>query len=103
MRFLLHFLTLLRGMLIWRRFWDDFRGARRGKNEQKCGRVCSDSLFSVRNIRSISDAFSAGFWEGLGSILGGFSAAKSEKVALQSDLKRKPKNKAIKSHAGIPR
>ena len=49
------------------------------QNEQKCGRVCSDSLFSVRNIRSISDAFSAGFWEGLGSILGGFSVPRAKK------------------------
>ena len=45
----------------------------------------------------------------LGSILGGFGLhfgrffeAKSEKVALESDLKSKPKNKTIKSHAGIP-
>ena len=45
----------------------------------------------------------------LGSILGGFGlhferffGAKSEKVPLESDLKRKPKNKMIKSHAGIP-
>ena len=45
----------------------------------------------------------------LGSILGGFGlhfgrffGAKSEKVALESDLKSKPKNKAIKSHARIP-
>ena len=44
-----------------------------------------------------------------GSILGGFGlhfgrifGAKSEKVALESDLKSKPKNKTIKSHAGIP-
>ena len=45
----------------------------------------------------------------LGSILGGFGlhfgrffGAKSEKVAFQSDLKSKPKNNAIKSHAGNP-
>ena len=44
-----------------------------------------------------------------GSILGGFGlhfgrffGAKSEKVALQNDLKSKSKNKAIKSHAGDP-
>ena len=43
----------------------------------------------------------------LGSILGGFGlhfgrffGAKSEKVALESELKSKPKKKAIKSHAG---
>ena len=41
-----------------------------------------------------------------GSILGGFGlhfgrffGAKSEKVALESELKSKPKKKAIKSHA----
>ena len=45
----------------------------------------------------------------LSSILGGFGLhfgrffdAKSEKVPLESDFKRKPKNKAIKSHATIP-
>ena len=32
-----------------------------------------------------------------------FFGAKSEKVPLESELKRKPKNKAIKSHAGIPK
>ena len=46
----------------------------------------------------------------MGSILGGFGlhfgrffGAKSEKVALESELKSKPKKKAIKSHARIPR
>ena len=45
----------------------------------------------------------------LDSILGGFGlhferffGAKSEKVALESELKSKPNNKAIKSHARIP-
>ena len=44
-----------------------------------------------------------------GSILGGFGlhlgrffVAKSEKVILENELKRKPKNKAIKSHARNP-
>ena len=44
-----------------------------------------------------------------GSILGGFGlhferffGAKSEKVPLESGLKTKPKNKAIKSHATDP-
>ena len=59
----------------------DFLGAWRGKNEQKCGSVCSDSLFSLRNIRSILDTFSTGFWEGLGSILGGFSVSRAKKWA----------------------
>ena len=78
-RFWYHFGEHLRGKQFRRRFWDHFRGAWRGKNEQKCGTVCSDSLFSVRNIRSISDAFSIGFWEGLGSILGGFSVPRTKK------------------------
>ena len=78
-RILCHFLEHLRGMLIFRRFWDDFRGAWISKNEQKCGSVCSDSLFRVRNIRSISDASWARFWEGLGSILGGFSVPRAKK------------------------
>ena len=46
----------------------------------------------------------------MGSILGGFGlhfgrffGAKSEKVALESELKSKTKKKAIKSHARIPR
>ncbi len=68
-------------MLFLRRFRDDFFSARKAKNEQKCGSVCSKSLFSVRNIRSISDAFSVGFWEGLGSILGGFSVSRAKKWA----------------------
>ena len=45
----------------------------------------------------------------LGSILGGlglhferFFGVKSEKVALESELKSKPKKKAIKSHAAYP-
>ena len=49
------------------------------KNGQKSGSVCSDSLCRVRNIRSISDAFWARFWEGLGSILGGFSVPRAKK------------------------
>ena len=46
----------------------------------------------------------------LGSILGGFGlhfgrffGAKSEKVALESELKSKPKKSAIKSHAALPK
>ena len=46
------------------------------------------------------------FGRGLGSILGGFGlhfgrffGVKVEKVALESELKRKPKKKTIKSHA----
>ena len=74
-----HFLELVRGMLFLRRFWDDFCSARKAKNEPKCGSVCSDSLFRVRNIRSISDASWARFWEGLGSILGGFSVPRAKK------------------------
>ena len=45
----------------------------------------------------------------LGSVLGGFGlhfgrffGAKREKVVLESELKSKPKNKAIKSHATDP-
>ena len=77
--FLDHFVEHLEGMLIFRRSWDDFRDAWTGKNEQKCGSVCSKSLFSVLNIRSISDAFWDPFWEGLGSILRGFSAPSAKK------------------------
>ena len=43
------------------------------KNEEKCGRVCSDSIFSVRNIIWISDGFPTKFWKVLGAILEGFS------------------------------
>ena len=32
-----------------------------------------------------------------------FFGAKREKVALESELKSKPKNKAIKSHAAYPK
>ena len=42
------------------------------KNEEKCGSVCSDSLFSVCNLTSNLGAFWNGFWEGLGSVLAGF-------------------------------
>ena len=42
------------------------------KNEEKCGSVCSDSLFGVRNLTSILGAFWAGFCEGLGSVLARF-------------------------------
>ena len=45
----------------------------------------------------------------MGSILGGFGlhfgrffGVNIEKVTLESELKSKPKKKAIKSHAGIP-
>ena len=45
----------------------------------------------------------------MGSILGGFGlhfgrffGVKSEKVALESELKSKPKKKTLKSHATIP-
>ena len=78
-RFLYHFLELVTGMLFLRRFRDDFCSARKAKNEQKCGSVCSKSLFSVLNIRSISDAFWAPFWEVLGSILRGFSVPSAKK------------------------
>ena len=69
-RFLYPFLELVTGMLFLRRIRDNFCSARKAKNEQKCGSVCSKSLFSVLNIRSISDAFWARFWEGLGSQVG---------------------------------
>ena len=46
----------------------------------------------------------------MGSILGGFGlhfgrffGAKSEKVALESELKSKPKKKTMKSHARDPK
>ena len=78
-RFLDHFVELVTGMLFLRRFRDDFGSARQAKNEQKCGSVCSKSLFSVLNIRSISDAFSVPFWEGLDSILGDFSVPRAKK------------------------
>ena len=42
------------------------------KNEEKCGSVCSDSLFGVRNLTSNLAAFWNGFWEDLGSVLAGF-------------------------------
>ena len=42
------------------------------KNEEKCGSVCSDSLFGVRNLTSNLGVFWAGFWKGLGSVLAGF-------------------------------
>ena len=82
------------------RFRDDFGGPWICKNEQKCGSVCSKSFFGVRNIRSISGAFWARFWEGLGSILGGFFGTKSETVAFQSGSKSKLKEGAIKSRGG---
>ena len=39
---------------------------------------------------------------GFGLHFGRFFGAKSEKVPFQSELKSKPKNKAIKSHAADP-
>ena len=69
---LTHFVELVTGMLFFIRFRDDFCSVRQAKNEQKCGSVCSDSIFCVRNIRSIFATFLAGFSDGLGSILGGF-------------------------------
>ena len=72
------------------RFPDDFEVSGNSKNEQKCGSVCSKSLFGVRNITSDFGAFWAGFWEGLGSILGGFwshvGAQKRSKTHVESKL-----------------
>ena len=78
-RLLYHFVEILTGILSLIRFREDFCDARKGKNEQKCGSVCSDSFFSLRNIRSILDTFSTGFWEGLGSILGSSSVPRAKK------------------------
>ena len=91
--FLYLFLELLTGMLFLRRFRDDFCSARKAKNEQKCGSVCSKSLFSVLNIRSISDAFWVPFWEGLGSILRGFSAPRAKKCRSRANSKGSQKTK----------
>ena len=72
------------------RFPDDFEAFGNSKNEQKCGRVCSDSIFGFRNITSDFDSFSAGFWSGLGSVLGGFwshvGAQKLSERGVQSKL-----------------
>ena len=57
---------------IFDRIHADFGVFGMSKNEEKCGRVCSDSIFSVRNIQSNFDAFWVGFGQGLGCILGGF-------------------------------
>ena len=89
-------------MLFLRRFRDDFCSARKAKNEQKCGSVCSKSLFSVLNIRSISDAFWARFWEGLGSILGGFSVPRPNKWRSRAVWKRWPKSVQQKHGARHP-
>ena len=87
-------------MVFLRRFRDDFCSARKAKNEQKCGSVCSKSLFCVLNIRAISDTFLSSILGGFGLHFGRFFDAKSEKVVLESESKSKPKKKAIKSHAG---
>ena len=82
---------------IWKRFWDDFRGFWNGKNEKKCGRVCSDSIFGVRNRTSIFGAFWARFWEGLGSILGGFWAPRPKNRHSGAVRKRGRKTRRKKS------
>ena len=82
------------------RFWDHFHGTWRSKNEQKCGRVCSDSLFSVRNLTSNLEAFWTAFWEGLGAVLAGLWLLVGVKSCLTGMLKAsafsrcvlKPKN-----------
>ena len=70
------------------------------KNEEKCGSVCSDSFFGVRNLTSNLGAFWTGFWEGLGSVLAGFWQHVGVKSCLKGVLKAtsisgcvsKPKN-----------
>ena len=78
-------------MRIRRRFWYDFRCAGKGKNEQKCGRVCSKSISSLCKITSNSGPFWARFWELLGSILGGFWVQKRAKRGSESMTKKRRK------------
>ena len=50
----------------WHRFWDDFRGPRNVKNEEKRGRVALFLLFGVCKIRcrfgAVLDWSGGGFW-----------------------------------------
>ena len=85
------------------RFRDDFGGPWICKNEQKCGSVCSKSLFDVRNIRSISGAFWARFWEGLGSILGGCGASRAKNRRSRAVCKRRRKRRRKKSKKSVGR
>ena len=93
--------------ILFVRFPDDFGPFGNSKNEEKCGRVCSDSILSVRKITSISGGFWVGFGEGLGSILGGFwshvgSKSRPKRMLKASSFRRrvsKPK-KAEKSRLG---
>ena len=85
--------------MLWGGFWETWGGL---------GRLLEGSARSVF-ARVASEGSWRAIWEDFGSILGGFGlyfgrffGAKSEKVALDSELKSKPKKKAIKSHASNP-
>ena len=62
-RFVFALVGIVGGMRNWIRFWDDFLRSWKSKTKEKCGRVCSDSIFSARRERLISDAFGVGFWK----------------------------------------
>ena len=72
---------------IFDRIHADFDVFGMSKNEKKCGSVCSDSFFGVRNLTSNLAAFWAGFWEGLGSVLAGFWLHVGVKSCLKGMLK----------------
>ena len=65
------------------------------KNEEKCGSVCSDSLFGVRNLTSNLGAFWTGFWEGLGSVLAGFWLHVGVESCLKGVLKASAFSKCV--------
>ena len=77
----------------------DFGGSQRGPGEVFWEPLGQDGF--QRALGSDFGRFSS-ILGGFGLHFGRFFGAKSEKVPLESDFKRKPKNKAIKSHARIP-